>query len=182
MSGFGMILLYIIEKLKINTRYKKPEQLSAFISLNFLSTTKIGIVCYIITNYILNGKGTIKDIAIMFIGILLSLLPYELFRKKYIAFEDFSSIDMYEDRYFSFGSNYEIENPVTKKLGETKYLNKMVEKNIINKEEKEEYLAGKNSSSNVVELYHRKIGKDNKYKLKLFKKFNNYLQKNSFTK
>lgn len=163
MSGLGFVFLYYIERYKVVNKYRKPEQINGEISIFFLSIMRIGTICYSIMTYSVQTEADREkaySIALLVLGIIFACFPFELFKDKVIAFDDVAASYNFDEKYFSFGTNYEIVNPITKSLGENKYLNKLIEKKIITQEDKEKFLNGEMGEiSNVIELYYNKIGK-----------------------
>ncbi len=164
-SGVGLVFLYFIEKYKIGSKYRKPEQLSADISIFYLFLIKIALIVYSIFRYVLQTyikDDDNSDLIIMLITIGICLIPYEMFDEKYLVFENFSNAETFDEKYFKFGTNYMIVNPATRERGMIEYLNRLVEKKIITKKEKSEYLKGNMPDvSNVIELYYTKLEEKN---------------------
>ena len=78
-SGLAFIFLYFIEKFKVGTKYRKPEQLNGEISIFYLSLTKLSISVYMILHFILEYVEDVhnsSDVAILVISLVLALIPY----------------------------------------------------------------------------------------------------------
>lgn len=164
MSGVGMVLLYAIEKYKVSSRYRKPEQLSGEISVYYVTLTKLGVALYftmiIALDEVRLGESEFSKYLALVVCYLLCILPIEAMRDNFICFEDIASNDTFEKKYFTFGMNYEIINPVTKVLGINRYLDKMIKNKLLTQNEKVKFLRGEmgESVSNVIELYYSKVG------------------------
>lgn len=186
MSGLGIFLLYFIEKYKIITKYRKPEQINGEISIFYSELNSIGILLYLILffylTYVMNKSIlTTSDIVFSVILIIISIIPFSFFKDKVIAFDDHAHEIPFYNLYFQFGANYEIKNPVTKENGVNRYLGKLVERKIISVNEKEDYVTGKITNiSNIVELYYNKTNQLEK--TERFKRLSNDKKKMSYLK
>lgn len=161
MSGLGLLSMYFIEKYNLTRCYRKPEQINGEISFQYLNLIKLGLIIFCVVGYILNNKllGEIGNTLIFFLVLAVIVSPYQKFLSSLICFEGISSNHSYHDKFFSFGMNYEMINPVTKVSGYYKYLNKMLDSGIISQSEKQDFLSGKGGEevSNIIELYYSKV-------------------------
>lgn len=180
-SFIGLVLFYLIEKYNMIRVYKKPPTISATITFFHLSVFKFSIFAYAIGVYVCNSKNfttynNYSFISIVLFGVL-SIVPIEkLFIRDYIGVK---SLDFYEDEFFNFTSTYETTNPITKKKGLFKILEKMHKINVLDHNEYSNLACrlGNNEHVDLFEIYHEKIGKKNymdvNSKLKLNKIINN---------
>ena len=108
----------------------------------------------------------------------LVIIPFsEIFLKDMIQV---TTVDKYEDEYFNFNTNYEIQNPMTKRHGLSKMLERLLTRKIFSHEEYQEYaqMLSKGEFVDLLEIYKEKI----KIKEELCEdnqglKINNYLKK-----
>lgn len=165
MSGIGMVLLYAIEKYKFAKKYRKPEQLSSEISTYYISITRLGVALYYIMVFVLDEVSDDENkggkIACLVISLFLCAIPFEAFKDNYICFDDVSATYNIEDKFFTFGMNYEMINPVTKVQGTARYLDNMIKAKLLSETEKEKFLNGEMGEevSNVIELYYNRVNK-----------------------
>ena len=109
-----------------------------------------------------------EDVTVFIITCILAFIPYENYDDSFLVFEEHSTYVPFYDKYFSFGNNYEISNPVTKNKGINEYIDKLIEKELITEKEKNDFILGKMKNiSNVLELYYSKIGRFNQFKSKM---------------
>lgn len=159
-SGIGLLSMYLIEKYNLTRNYRKPEQINGEITLQYLTIIKGGLVIFCGVAILLNKFYTDSgNMVLLILSVALVAFPYETLMRNLICFEDISTNSSFKDKYFSFGMNYEMINPVTKVTGYYKYLNRMMESGIITPKEKSEFLSGVGGEevSNIVELYYSKI-------------------------
>ena len=141
----GFFLCYFLEKYNYINFYKRPEMLNNdlffFYVKNFVFFLFfLGVGDYIFLSDIYNNKAwSLANIIIL--GILL-VVPYQfLLKHDFIGFKE-SEINQltFEDVYLDFYTDYERANPMTKKEGMKKYIEKLFEKGNIDKDQKKNYL------------------------------------------
>ena len=196
-SSIGFILGYYLEKYNFTTKYKRPEMLNSKIC-EFYSN-------YFIFNFFMLGLGDyifLKDnrpnnnwqICNIFLFGLLILIPYnQIFNFDFLGMNESDlKQEKYEDIYFTFYNDYERSNPMTKKEGIKRFINKLKERNFI-KEQEFEKIYKNIENINLMEIYYdsRKISHKNSFRRNFIRKttiikqksnyissFNNYVKQN----
>lgn len=161
----GMGLLYLIEKYKITNHYKKPPTISSEICFTYLDSFKIIVFIYSVSVYIFHNESPYSNyfnfslFSIIFFGILL-IIPYSNYMK--IDLIKVNSIDNYEEEYFNFATNYEIQNPLTKRGCLYKILSRLKTRNVISEEEYNDYNCRLNNGEiiDLLEVYKDKTSSD----------------------
>ena len=129
-SLLGFILAYFLEKYNFTHKYKRPEMLNeklGEIHFNFFISVQI---LYSIGNYIF-FNDLIKDdywkIANIIIFCILAIIPYTKPISYYFnCSSDFKiNSESFNNIYFSFCTDYQRQNPFTKKEGLYFYINKL---------------------------------------------------------
>ena len=140
-SVFGMISLifsYFLETYYLGY-YKRPELLNARLCKFFIHNFKIVIAVFYIGNYIfLFSPSKFYQLNwslfnfIFFIA--LTLVPYHSFRINFLGTtEGDAKKGCYEDYELMFPTDYEKQNPLTKKEAMIKYFTKLRQMNLIDK-------------------------------------------------
>lgn len=160
-SFVGMVIFYIVEKINICYNYKRPEKLRGSISIIYICYTKYAIFFFCLANFLTHQHNTLWYLLMAIFSGVFTLIPFYYLKDYFMIIPSriVSSDNTFEDRFFEFGANYEIMNPVTRNHGIKCYLSKMVEKNIITQEEMDQFLNNEykdSNISNVVELYYSK--------------------------
>lgn len=165
LSFFGISIMYFIERYNVVRVYKRPEQISGLISVVYANLTKSAIFLHCLMNYVMpNATDTRWHVVALCISGVLVITPIYTLQNLLIWFDSniISKLQLtYKERFFDFGANYQIVNPVTRTLGIQSYLDKMYEQNIITTEERNDFLNAKDEDSgisNVIELYYSKKG------------------------
>ena len=150
-SFFGFIFGYWLEKFNFSKNYKKPEKLGKEIAefyVNFFSIvfSSFGIGSFfLIGNFKLIINNEFNDYNNDDIWILINIIIYIIgiyiplcVKKDFFKFKE-SEIHKktYDDMYLDFMIDYERANPMTRIEGEMRYLDKLEEKNRVNKIEKD---------------------------------------------
>ena len=157
-SSIGLFFGYFIEKFNFSKLYKRPEMINSKICEFYSNYFIINIFMLAIGDYIFtkdnipNNKWPLFNI--IFFGILL-LIPYN----QILAF-DFLGInesdlkqEKYEDIFFTFYNDYERSNPMTKKEGIKRFVNKLREKNFIEENHYKNIIENL-ENINLMELYY----------------------------
>jgi hypothetical protein len=161
-SLIGITLMYLIEKYNLLNTYKRPEMLNSQICVFYITNFKFLIFTTALGNRIfLYNMWDINKFAIMSITIfsVLLIIPYHrLFKWKCLGVKESDILTKsYMDYYFDFATDYERQNPITKKKGNHTYLERLMEQGIITQEM---YLdlsqKLENESVNMIELYYRR--------------------------
>ena len=138
-SFIGLIFGYWLEKFNFSKKYKKPEKLDKQIAEYYLN-----YFAMIFSAYYLGSYYFIVDFNNFEVWDWINyfFLFSDIFRKCFLI--DFFKIKeseihkkTYDDMYLDFVIDYERANPVTRIEGEMRYLDKLEEKNKIDKKEKE---------------------------------------------
>ena len=139
-SFIGLIFGYWLEKFNFSKMYKKPVKLDKQIAEYYIIYFFIIFYVYNLGNYIflLEMFDVWTFISSCFIIILL-FIPFNRFF--YVDFFKFKESEVhkktYDEMYLDFIIDYERANPMTRVEGEMRYLDKLEEKNKIDKKEKE---------------------------------------------
>ena len=156
-SFIGLLFGYFLEKLNFTKMYKRPEMINSkiceFYSNYFiLNYFMLGIGDYIFMDDEMNNKWSLCNLLVF--GLLI-IIPYNHF----LTF-DFLGInesdlkqEKYDDIFFTFYNDYERTNPMTKKNGMKRFVNKLKEKKFIKDEEYEEILQNI-ENINLMEVYY----------------------------
>lgn len=171
-SFCGLLLFYIIEKYNTTKFYKKPPSIQAEISLIYLKLFKLviflnAIGVYVFQSNMYENYFNFDLLSIIMFGVLVLIPLSEIFIRDFIQV---STNDKYEEEYFNFTTNYDTQNPMTKRNALVKILNKLFEKGIITHEEHSFYAErlSKGEILDLIELYKdktgakKKIGSENK--------------------
>ena len=176
-SLIGFIFGYWFEKYNLSKMYKKPEKLDKQIVEDYVNQLFSIFFDFILGNiyFIMRlSKNDINDSSeklrltiklttylyaflckIIFISIL--IIPFKkCFQRDYLGIKE-SAIHKktYDEMYFDFTTDYERANPMTRVEGEMRYLDKLEEKNKINKIEKDKRKK-KMKEENQIKFYLKK--------------------------
>ena len=153
----GLLITYFSEFFYIRF-YKRPEILSSSLSRFYVSNFKWATFIFALGNYIFfflihEEERLGWNLANLIIFFVISLIPYQSIKINIINMKqsDFND-SRYEDYYLYFSTDYEKLNPLPCKLCYQFYLDKFVEKGIINSSENEKIqrILGE---KNEIELY-----------------------------
>ena len=145
--------------------YKKPENLGQQITDYYVTYFFLIFYAFSIGNILFlmyeNGKITTKKIDnwTLIYGLICNILlfiPFHQWLKKdYFKYKEAEiHKKTYDDMYLNFITDYERANPMTRIEGEMRYLDKLEEKNIINKTKKDKRKK-KIEGENPINLYLR---------------------------
>ena len=139
-SLFGFIFAYWIEKFNFSKMYKKPKMLDKHIAEFYSNYLVIALFIYHIGDFLFSGyfdKSNLTFVSFFVFGLFIFLHYHKILSIDFLKIKG-SKINTktYEEKYIEFNADYERVNPMTKKEGELRYLNKLEENNKINKEEK----------------------------------------------
>ena len=158
-SLLGFFLGYFLEKYNFINMYKKPEMLNSYLC-DFYSN-------YFVVNYFMLGIGNyifIRDtnenniwplVNINLFAILI-IIPYnQILCFDFISIKESQLKDSqnYDDVYFNFYNDYERSNPMTKKEGMERFLNKLKERGYINF--MDEAIMKNYNNINLMETYYK---------------------------
>ena len=134
-SFVALILTYFLEIYYLGF-YKRPELLNARLCKFFIQNFKIAISIFCIGNYIF--LGSIRKYNWSFINfivfIVIAFIPYHSIKINLIGTtEGETSKGSYEEYYLMFPTDYEKQNPLTKKSAMIKYFKKLEELHLIDK-------------------------------------------------
>ena len=154
----GIILNYLIEKLKCFQIYKRPEKLNEKIAFFYIDYFEITLFAWSIGNYIFYGKlhssKLFELFNLFFYGFLL-IIPYATFIRKYDISGAYSLKNeiTYDDAFLNFSVDYERLNPKTQKRGAMNYIDRLVKMELLTKEMGEK-AKEKIDNINLKMLYH----------------------------
>ena len=162
----ALILCYFFEIFYLGF-YKRPELLNSRLCKFFIQNFKVVISVFCIGNYVFLSsinehyrKGW--SIINLIIFIVIAFIPYHSFRLNFLGTtEGEASKGSYDDYALMFPTDYEKENPLTKKRGMIKHFNKLREMNLIDKYQCE-YLIKNLQKENTMDNYYntsRNVGK-----------------------
>ena len=158
-SLLGFFLGYFLEKYNFINMYKKPEMLNSYLC-DFYSN-------YFVVNYFMLGIGNyifIRDtnenniwplVNINLFAILI-IIPYnQILCFDFISIKESQLKDSqnYDDVYFNFYNDYERSNPMTKKEGMKRFLEKLKERGYINF--MDEAIMKNYNNINLMETYYK---------------------------
>ena len=136
-SLFGFILGYWLEKYNFSKMYKKPEKLDKHIAEYYVGGFFSIFLFFFLGSIYFIYSGLAKSLIVYvlyFLGILFIILLRKCVQKDYFGFKE-SKIHKktYDEIYLDLSTDYERANPMTRIEGEMRYLDKLEEKNKINK-------------------------------------------------
>ena len=145
-SFIGLIFAYWLEKFNFSKMYKKPEKLDKQIAEDYIAYFFIIFYAFSLGRFqFLIGYNAYFDFdfhdpwitTILIISNVLLFIPFQLcFKKDFLNLKESKMHKKtYDDMYLYFINDYERANPMTRIEGEMKYLDKLEEKNKINKKE-----------------------------------------------
>ena len=165
-SFIGLIFAYWLEKFNFSKMYKKPEKLDKQIAEYYIAYFFIIFYAFSLGSLqFLIGYNAYFDFdfhdpwitTILIISNALLFIPFQLcFKKDFLNLKE-SKVHKktYDDMYLYFINDYERANPMTRIEGEMKYLDKLQEKNKINKKENDRRKK-KIKEQNQLKFYMRK--------------------------
>jgi hypothetical protein len=139
---FGIILNYFVEKFKCIYVYKRPEMLNQSICFFYMDYFCVALFCYAIGDYIFfsdtHSNKFFELFNIIFYAILF-IIPYNILLRKWnsSASDKYENLIPYDEAYFGFSFDYERINPKTQKKGMIEYLERLYEKELIEKDDLE---------------------------------------------
>ncbi len=158
-SFFGLTIVYFVEKFNILNMYKRPKKVDENITKLYMENFTLIIFIFALSNYLFLSNEYTNSFKYELLNLILIscllLIPYGYFIE---MFSINKSVNYkYEDEYFEMGINYKMANPITKNKGFREYLDKLLEKNIINQQEYEDNLPKIiTAPSDIIELYFQK--------------------------
>ena len=161
----GFILGYLLEKFNFAYMYKRPEMLNHKLCVFYVNHFDVIIFVFAIGDYIFMRdtyeNETIPLVKIILFGIF-TIIPYsKLLKLDFIGIqESILNNEKFEDKYFSFASDYERSNPMTRKKGIKHYLKKLLESKRISFKKYEELIYNADSL-NLMKVYYE--SRKNKY-------------------
>ena len=164
----GFVLCYILEKYNFINNYKRPEILNNTLFFFYLEYFTIiiffiGVGDYIFLSDVFHNKSW-SLVNIIFLGILI-FIPHNYFlNQDFIGFkENIINKIIYDDAYFEFLTDYERINPMAREEGRKNYIEKLYEKKLIDKEEKDRLIKDF-SNINLMKIYYQNRNKRNNFK------------------
>ena len=153
----GLILTYLSEYFYIGY-YKRPELLNSSLSRYYVSNFKWATFIFAVGNYLFLGlihdkQTTGWNLINLIVFFAISLFPYQSIKINIMNIKE-SDIknETYQDNYFYFSTDYIKLNPLTCKDGYKLYFHKLIDENIIDKQEGERIIQ-KINKLNEIELY-----------------------------
>ena len=157
---FGFIFTYILEKYNFIRRYKKPINLNGRIYEVYSNFFVINLFMVSLGDYLFL-KDTLDSNFWLIVNIIVfsilvifpynNLLSIDLIR---INESDLKEGELYEDYFYNFFNDYERNNPITKKDGIKHFLDKLVEKVLITKNDYDTILENY-EYMNLLEIYYK---------------------------
>ena len=135
-SLFGFIFGYWLEKYNFSKMYKKPEKLSKLIAEYFVIYFFFNFFVFTIGSsyFISSGEDTWIRIISDIYSTLIFIPFHQFFKKDFFKFKESEMHKKtYDEMYLDFNTDYERANPLTRIEGEMRYLDKLGEKNKMNK-------------------------------------------------
>ena len=157
-SLIGFFFCYFLEKYNYITIYKRPEMLNNTLFIFYVNNFIYFLFFYAVGDFIFlsdiySNKGWSLANIIIF-GILL-VAPYQLvLNHDFVGFKETEINSLtFDEAYLEFYTDYERANPMTKKEGMIKYIEKLFEIGKIDKKSKENFL--KNIENiNLMKVYY----------------------------
>ena len=133
----ALILSYFLETYYLGY-YKRPELLNSRLCKFFLQNFKIVISFFFIGNYLflssINKTHKFWHTFNFIFFIIIAFIPYHSFRFNLLGISEGEAKKIsYEDCELMFPTDYEKQNPITKKKAMIKYLKKLEQMNFIDK-------------------------------------------------
>ena len=159
-SFIGFIFSFFLEKYNFINKYKKPIMLNNriyevysnyFLIILFMAS----LGDYLFLKSVFNSKFAHFANIITFAFLL--IIPYnKLLSIDFIKIKesDIKKEELYEDNFYKFFNDYERNNPITKKDGIKHFLDKLLEKVLINQKEYDTILQNY-ENMNLLELYYK---------------------------
>ena len=157
-SLFGFILGYLLEKFNYAHMYKRPEMLNHKLCVFYVNHFDVIIFVYAIGDYIFMNdsyENRIIPLVKIIVFAVITIIPYSRFLKKIFIGINESEINSfkYNDKYFTFSTDYERANPLTRKKGMKHYLQNLLASRRITIEKYNELLSNMDSL-NLMEIYY----------------------------
>ena len=156
-SSLGLFFGYYLEKWNFSKMYKRPEMINCkiveFYSYHFpLNFFMLGLGDHI---FMSDDTNYIWHTCFFIIFGIIAIVPFnKIFNYDFLGINE-SQIkkEKYDDIFFTFYNDYDRSNPMTKKEGITRFVNKLKDKEFIKDTEYEEIL--KNLENiNLMEVYY----------------------------
>ena len=153
----ALILSYFLETYYLGY-YKRPEILNSRLCKFFLQNFKIVISFFFIGNYLflssINKTHKFWHTFNFIFFIITAFIPYHSFRFNLLDMtEGEAKKGSYEDFELLFPTDYEKQNPLTKKKAMIKYLKKLEQMNFIDKSQSD-YLKSKVNKESIMDNYY----------------------------
>ena len=153
----ALILSYFLETYYLGY-YKRPEILNSRLCKFFLQNFKIVISFFFIGNYLflssINKTHKFWHTFNFIFFIITAFIPYHSFRFNLLDMtEGEAKKGSYEDFELLFPTDYEKQNPLTKKKAMIKYLKKLEQMNFIDKAQSD-YLKSKVNKESIMDNYY----------------------------
>ena len=156
----GFIFSYFLEKYNFIKKYKKPLMLNSKIYEVYSNYFVIIFFFASLGNYFFL-KNVFDNYIWLYINIFLfsalTILPYyNLLKIDFIEINeaDIKEGELYEDYFYNFFHDYERNNPITKKEGIKHFLDKLLEKVLITKNDYDTILQNY-EEMNLLEIYYK---------------------------
>ena len=156
----GFIFAFFLEKYNFVKMYKKPIMLNSKIIEIYSNYFIINLLIVSLADYsflkdVFNSNMWITVNLILFS--ILTILPYNKVLSVdliQINESDIKAEELYEDYFYNFFNDYERNNPITKKEGIKHFLDKLLEKFLITKNEYDDILRNY-EHMNLLEIYYK---------------------------
>ena len=157
-SLVGFILGYLLEKFNYSQMYKRPEMLNHKLCVFYVNHFDVVIFVYAIGDYIFMHnvyENRIIPLVKIIIFAVITIIPYSKFLKKSFIGITESNIKSakFSEKFFTFSTDYERANPMTRKKGIKHYLKKLLESKKISFKDYRKYLA-QSDSLNLMQVYY----------------------------
>ena len=168
-SLVGFILAYFLEKFNFIHMYKRPEMLNQNICVFYINNFIVILFCYSIGCFLFmndvfpHNKWTLSNLILF--G-LLCFIPYSKFLKVNLLGVNEGEINKksYNDMYINFFNDYERNNPITKKEGIIKFLQRLKDNNQIS-ERIYHFSINHLDHLNIMSLYYNNQAKNDLFKI-----------------
>ena len=153
----GCIISYFLEIAHLQF-YKRPEVLNSKLCKYFISHFNVAIALWAIGDYFFLRKAekhySTFSLLNLILFIVIIFIPYHSFRFNLLGFKEGEiTKGSYEEYELIFATDYEKQNPLTKKEGMIKYITKLRDMNHIDKIQYQFLMNNINKESSMVNYY-----------------------------
>ena len=134
-SFVALLLSYFFEIYYLGF-YKRPELLNARLCKFFVQNFKVYVLVFCVGNYIFlsSFRKYSWTLVNLILFIVIAFIPYQSFKINFLGVtEGETTKGSYDDYYLMFPTDYEKQNPLTRRSAMIKYFKKLEQMNLIDK-------------------------------------------------